>query len=650
MDDDISRSLDELRVSRPTSLRYELVEIQKYKKTCPRDFTHIRSLKCLSISGHEIHRNPGHILNQVILPEVDGRFAAVSYSWRSTAFENDTTGGYTIMRGQPGRSEHAKVRDVILDRVIKYIVSSGIPAFWIDQECIDQKDEEAKVVAMQSMDVIYRRSLYPIGMLSTPLQYQDEVDLLSALLKKDLVVWQSVSQVPQLAAEVDISKARKVLDVLFRIMCDPWWTRRWIFQEEYCAMGRMQLLIPYLPGLSKVNGAQVFGTVDGELSIKAALFRQQVTLFCMVSHHNGIWRSKRDKWQCKLVLERAKKYNMLQKYGWVVGDDSEHRAMSTRILADISRRSAKISSDTLAIMANCCGYATRLDVESLNSAKLSSLSLAILALFILNGEILRPTADGNFPGTVLEFLKEQSFQGFDPPKVDRKLTFLKRCRLSDVVMCEEGIQATGYLWTVCKVLQSKSILQPARQTATSQDSLRQLVNWLHDSSYSQLANNIESYLAGEMPSNMESVGLREIFDSMAERVAKAMEAHQSLIIARLVGHDQIWALFIKNKRRNTSSLIFTSCEAAEDRFSEHRSRFLDKYVSLQVVESSRKDDALPRIQIKSWINGLWFADSVSPKAVILPWPRFLCDYLHDCTPLSGCRQQFDSFGSKDVFA
>jgi hypothetical protein len=138
-----------------------------------------------------------------------------------------------------------------------------------------------------------------------------------------------------------------------------------------------------------------------------------------------------------------------------------------------------------------------------------------------------------------------------------------------------------------------------------------------------------NYLAGLMPSNMKSVGLREIFDSIAERVAKAVEARQPLIIARLVGHDQTWAVFVAAKRHPTSSLIFTSCEPAEDRLSGYRSRFLDKYVSLQVVESGREDSVVPRLQIKSWVNGLWFVDPVSPQSVMLPWPRFLCEDAQD---------------------
>lgn len=91
--------------------------------------------------------------------------------------------------------------------MVKYVVFGGIPAFWIDQECIDQKDEKAKFIAMQSMDVIYRRSLYPVGMLSTPVQCQEEIHSLLELLNDDLIVRQSLSQGPRLAAEVDICES-----------------------------------------------------------------------------------------------------------------------------------------------------------------------------------------------------------------------------------------------------------------------------------------------------------------------------------------------------------------------------------------------------------------------------------------------------------
>ncbi|EXJ73940.1 uncharacterized protein A1O5_02234 [Cladophialophora psammophila CBS 110553] len=622
MNDDIGRDLDELRASRPTSLVCELLGIQKYQTNCPRDFTQVRSLQCLSAPTQQALKSPDRTLFKVTLPEDDGKFAAVSYAWKPSPYESDTAGGYRIMPEHSGRPKISEVRDVILDRVIRYTVSGNIPAFWIDQECINQKDEKAKIAAMQSMDMIYRRSQYPVGVLSTPVRYQREINCLLELLNGELVIQQWSLHGPKLAAEVNVEQARDMLDVLFRIMCDPWWDRRWIFQEEYCAMDRMRLLIPHTLGLRKAYGRQIFGNINGELSINAARFRQQVTLFCIACYRQRIWTSTREKWRCGLVLRRAKKYNMLQKYGWIVGDYSDGRAMSTRILADISRRSAEIPSDTLAIVANCCGYATRLDVESLNKAGLRSLSLAILALFVLNGEILRNDTNKDFPCTVVDFLKRQSFQGFDPPRDDRKLTFMKRCRLSDVVLSEEGIKTTGYFWTRCKIFMPRCLVSSGKGAQWHQDILRQFAKQLHGS-YRQLADNIRKYLEGTMPSNMKTAGLRDIFESMAEAVAEAVEAGRPLILARLAGHDQIWAVFVATTRHPTRSQIFTSCEPAGGRSSGSRSRPLDKYVSLQVVTSGHADDRIPLLRTRLWVNGLWFVDHINPQEVILPWPWFL---------------------------
>ncbi|KIW87768.1 uncharacterized protein Z519_11742 [Cladophialophora bantiana CBS 173.52] len=623
MNDDTGRDFDELRASRPTSLVSELLEIQKYQRNCPRDFTQVRSLKCLSPRQQTL-KVPDPTLFKVTLPEDDGKFAAVSYVWNPSAYENDTTGRYRIMPEHPGRPKRSKVRDVILDRVVRYTVSGNIPAFWIDQECINQSDEKAKIAAMQSMDIIYRRSQYPVGVLSTPVRCQREIDCLLELLNGELVTQQWSLHGPKLTAEVNIEKARDILDVLFRVMCDPWWGRRWISQEEYCAMDRMRLLIPHKLGLRKARGGRIFGNIDGELSINAACFRQQVTLFCIACHRQEIWTSTREKWRCRLVLRRAKKYNMLQKYGWIVGDYSDGRAMSTRILADISRRSAKIPSDTLAIVANCCGYATRLDVETLSKARLRSLSLAILALFVLNGEILRNDTNEDVPCTVVDFLKRQSFQGFDPPRDDRKLTFMKRCRLSDVVLSEEGIKTHGYCWTRCKIFMPRCLASSEKGAQWHQDILRQLAEQLHGS-YRRLADNIRKYLQGTMPGNMKTAGLREIFKSMAEGVAEAVEAGRPLILAQLAGHDQIWAVFVATTRHHTRSHIFTSCEPAEGRSSGSRSRPLDKYVSLQVVTSGNADSGIPRLRTGSWVNGLWFVDRIRPQEVIFPWPRFLSE-------------------------
>ena len=132
-----------------------------------------------------------------------------------------------------------------------------------------------------------------------------------------------------------------MLSLLFRIMCDPWWTRRWIFQEEYCASDKMHLLMPCDPILVNEAVLRIVGDVPGELHVKAVDFRDRVTSFCLASHDEKVFTSEWEKLRCQYVLTITKKYNVLQIYGWIVGDDSKGRAMSTQTLADISGRSAK---------------------------------------------------------------------------------------------------------------------------------------------------------------------------------------------------------------------------------------------------------------------------------------------------------------------
>lgn len=60
--------------------------------------------------------------------------------------------------------------------------------------------------------------------------------------------------------------------------------------------------------------------------------------------------------------------------------------MSATIFADIKRRGVENAWNTLAIAANTCAYRTRLNVQVLSDEG-RSLSLCLLAQFLLNGEI-----------------------------------------------------------------------------------------------------------------------------------------------------------------------------------------------------------------------------------------------------------------------
>lgn len=136
--------------------------------------------------------------------------------------------------------------------------------------------------------------------------------------------------------------------------------------------------------------------------------------------------------------------------------------MSTHIWPDLCRRSTSIQSDTLAMMANCCGYSMRLNTEDLKGANILSLSLAMLALFVLNGEILSYNSEYR-AGTVLDFVKMHAFRGRGLPPVKHELTFLKRCRLSKVKLCGEGVSTTGYLWYCHQGIKIRNLRSAASQ-------------------------------------------------------------------------------------------------------------------------------------------------------------------------------------------
>jgi Heterokaryon incompatibility protein (HET) len=87
-----------------------------------------------------------------------------------------------------------------MDRVVNYVTHFGLSAFWIDQECIDQQDSRAKERAMQSMDLVYRCSKYPLGVLTKPLRQKMQLKLLHQMLLNEFVVMGNSR--PQLACQV----------------------------------------------------------------------------------------------------------------------------------------------------------------------------------------------------------------------------------------------------------------------------------------------------------------------------------------------------------------------------------------------------------------------------------------------------------------
>ena len=166
----------------------------------------------------------------------------------------------------------------------------------------------------------------------------------------------------------------------------------------------MDLLIPLAPG---VDNTSDLSSVPGELHASASDLRKHATLF-ILAYKNTHW--KRYRASCDRMLGIIGKYNIL-----LPGPGDGLVCMSAKILADIGERDITEPWDVLAITANACGYDRRLNENSLVKEK-RSLSLCLLALLMLNGEVTRTCLDSNEDGNdpldvdVTTFVKQLSLQ------------------------------------------------------------------------------------------------------------------------------------------------------------------------------------------------------------------------------------------------
>ncbi|KAI1468923.1 heterokaryon incompatibility protein-domain-containing protein [Daldinia caldariorum] len=537
-------------------------------------------------------------------------YVAVSYTWQASKEEEaEAEAGRGTARcflvesrnaGEPALP--SKVRPMIWERVLRYAEYVGCRNIWIDNECIDQGNEAEKEAAIQSMHLVYSLSEWPIALLTRRINTAEELELIINLM----------------CDEVAPEDEPAMLDLLSDITSDLWWTRAWTFQEDYRASTRMMLLIPHSRNLEGCKRATVPGLrgimvaeVEGEIGIQSAAFRERATKFCLsyreVSDNPDL---------CNKIIKRATKYNVLLKDK--SSTYSASRSMSPIILSDILSRGIKNESDRLAIMANCCEYGTRIDTNSLNSDG-SSLSLSILAQYLLNGEIIendpeRPTR-GTLNHNIHEYIYEQSLSSFRPP-VQQGLTFIKGCRFSSARLTPEGTLTRGHLWKLGKVIRRRPMKT-------------------YGASYSDLATRLIATVY-DPPRTTCRGGMW--LSWMINAVSEALEQGKALRLGSLVrspaeatSYSPYRAVFIGDSRddwedEDEVTYAFTSYQFHK----EDMPGYNEKHVSLEVdIEWQRSDIpeppeggssyAPPKLYIKRWLNGLCFFEGLGTDQVLFPW-------------------------------
>jgi hypothetical protein len=444
----------------------------------------------------------------------------------------------------------------------------------------------------------------------------------------------------------------RVLRLLTRITKDRWWTRAWTFQERYRGKEKMTLLIRHSEFLEgKKQAYRIFSNVPNELCINSVKFCTTSTNFCCavqdrtpqrddVSHHT------------ESILRALGQYNVLL---------DKSMAMTPRIVADIQARGLKDAWDKLAIIANCCQYKVRMDPKEMQTPK--SLSITILAMCLLNGEVLRNGfQDGPFSvleKTISQYLKDQIFEGFRAPQSQLDLTFNKKCRFVDVEFRPAGIETKGHLWRLGRIIDTARFRLPLPETKTSSSSfsqdderrLTQLAAELRHLGETSLAAQIARFLNHDPDRQRESFPM-EYMRLMAHEVATAILEGKMLRLGRIwntrgeevpssaifvwdlgdtedinrKGKSQRFNRNVRRSRKPKDAYAFTASRPLERGSQERGTNDLNHHLSLEVECITSREKAgcpVPRLYIKRWAAGLCFFYNSATSPVIFPWPSTL---------------------------
>lgn len=645
MQNDTKRHVRSIRIRSGTPLYRSIVKIQHIATS---DIEKISKVRCVEV---EEQSHGDGFAERVVLRYVESdRYIAVSCPWDITSPDDAITGRYHIDRDE-GMNEIILPQDTVLERVTKYALACRLP-FWIDKLCIDQEDgSEEKTVAIQSMDLVYENSEYTVGLLFIRLDAKKQVDLLRYLLYGVCVQLTSAEDYyDHYGLVIPLQKARAIMEVIRLIVNDAWWERGWIFQEEYLSARRMRLLIrsSQRPGLDSPE----FGDIPGELEFSAVDFRKAVTLFCL-AYRDRMNISGAERSQCTNVLKKARRYDVL-----LTGGANRKRLMimSPTILQEIGLRKMTNIGDILAIAANSCQYSNRLDPEVLKKRG-SSLSLALLTLYMSNGEIMRYRSIASlhsFRGDVFAFLRKNALRIEPPIGVGRRgLTFAKHCRFPNVKLTSQGIKTYGIVWELYRRIDRRSCRLQCILPRDFDLKMQMFFTWEKTDrtylsfkeyealwmlyyvveGYQDLAEHLARFLKERAPDGyVEDWGSHHIKYLMARSVARAFLDDQILrlgCIWRNGHYSPYTAIFIENEshaqgRDNHFTFTSWACPAEPPREGHLMQRYPSRYVSLDIGRVQNMH-MMTKIKPRRWINGLCFFYNGDARDVTVRWPRYFLE-------------------------
>ncbi|KAK6062991.1 hypothetical protein SCUP515_12833 [Seiridium cupressi] len=377
-------------------------------------------------------------------------YVAVSWCWGKSADELGDDAYYMV--GDIDRP--SKTPSIIMERAIAFAASKGLTFIWIDKECIDQEDRDDKEAGIQSMDLVYQRSSWPVGLLNCSFDKQSELDM-----------WDFMIQ----GQDIPTSRMQELKKTLGKVVRDKWFTRAWILQEAVSGGTGMTLLARHTPGLTK---SEYLGPIDGEIELTIEELH-----YCLVWAEDCVERAEgsldaslaedirhltADIWSFEPTHITS---NMPGQHLTAEEIDEIHRDPEFRQTCNaaqglkfLRKRQNSRVPDRLAILANLCNYTTRMNTnkvvalnESLEPGSRCGFSICAFALAVLNGDL----------SVTLQFADEGSNRANHVafswgPKWDDKLQSIPYYEDDDIVVRSRppvfapagGLRIAGWLWEI----------------------------------------------------------------------------------------------------------------------------------------------------------------------------------------------------------
>lgn len=653
---DCDRPLAKIVRGRRQPINSMLLDIQTSKIQHGKSLDFVRHLECLRPSGQcktdEDELIQPDFSRERINAFQNEEYMAVSYTWDAAEFESRESGGY-LLESRGETTELSNTRNIVFDRAIPYMRYFGIENLWIDRECIVQEPGVEKEIAINAMDLVYQHSKYPVALLARRIETELELHLLTQLLEGDLAYKNEQDGSLLLGRRQTRETVWRTLKLLEAITSDRWWTRAWTFQENYRGGIAMRLLIPHADFLESQKAAheKVFGGLRGELDISSAQFHEVVTILCLAFEPKTV----SEEGLVEKILLKAGRYSVLLQDPDQNGVDVAMLSMSPIVVEDIMARDFADPWDCLAIIANCCQYSVRLNSLELKNRG-CSLSVSILALLLLNGEILR-NAPNEEPGdgllalrnlTLTDFLQTLAFDKFSPPDEEFGLTFNKGCRFFDVTLSLDGLQTHGHLWCLHRVIEAKYLIPRLPRNRSTKNVLRNLVRYIRRLGESKLASALDKFLHSKQRSrsNVTRYQPSRYMWTMAKELASAVFEGKALQLGSLWNSSGVrppsQGIFICHDEGDESEGDESEGDDSEGDEGDDSERYaftafrprssgssgysndLDRHVSLE-VDIGAHSDVRPRLYVRRWIHGLSLVQGSPQMDVTFPWPRVLTD-------------------------